>query len=173
MRRGFWKLRNLSHTRESLRDSSTKFTFLQVLNKFNPCKCLLPKDNVHALLGMASTIVKKTIQPDYTDNTTVEQVFCQAIIACILEQQNLDVLSFIVERWLSLFLDMPLTYWAGASVYTLASFLHKFVVLFKHIAVVRAGWERDKICRRADVFAILNHACDNIYRTLAPVKPAR
>lgn len=98
MRRGLWKVRHLWHTREGLNDPATAPTLLQILNKFNPCKCALSKDNIYAVLGMASAVVNKIIQPDYTENTTLEDVFRRATVACILEQQNLDVLS-LIRRW--------------------------------------------------------------------------
>lgn len=98
MRRGLWKVRHLWHTREGLNDSATAPNLFQILNKFSPCKCALPKDNIYAVLGMTSALVTKMIQPDYSENTTLEDVFRQATVACILEQQNLDVLSQI-RRW--------------------------------------------------------------------------
>lgn len=98
MRRGIWRLRHLWHTRERLNDPAADPTLLQILNKFNPCKCFLPKDSLYAVLGMASNVVRQLILPDYSEDTTLEDVFRQATIACILEQQNLDVLSH-VRRW--------------------------------------------------------------------------
>ncbi|KXJ87254.1 hypothetical protein Micbo1qcDRAFT_167611, partial [Microdochium bolleyi] len=75
--------------------SSTQLNLLQLLNKFNPCRCLLPKDYIYALLGMCSDPVRELIVPDYTAGTTDQAVFQAATAACILEQQNLNVLALL------------------------------------------------------------------------------
>ncbi|KAF6791061.1 Heterokaryon incompatibility protein 6, OR allele 6 [Colletotrichum sojae] len=98
MRRGLWKVRHLWHTRTILNSADERLKFLQVLNKFNRCLCFLPKDSVYATLAMSSSAVRRVIRPDYTDRTSLEEVFCQATAACIVEQGNLDVLS-LTRRW--------------------------------------------------------------------------
>lgn len=69
-----------------------------------------------------------------------------------------------VERWLSLFMNMPLVYWTGVSMDTFTQLTHSLVVLFRLTTLDEPGWNRDEVRKRADVFDILDRACDQIDR---------
>lgn len=90
-----WRLRHLWHTRQ-LRRAGRPLSLLQLLNKYNICRCLLPKDSVYALLGICSPTIRDMIRPDYDPRTSAaEDVFRRVTAACIVEQQNLHVLGLL------------------------------------------------------------------------------
>ncbi|KAJ1323203.1 HET domain-containing protein [Microdochium nivale] len=117
-----WRARHLWASRQTrgvkplpaMAPSLTQLSLLQLLNKFNPCRCLLPRDHVYALLGMCSDTVRELIIPDYTATATTDQaVFQAATAACILEQQNLNVLA-LLRRYAAGCPDEPAaSSWAG------------------------------------------------------------
>ncbi len=98
VRHDVWRARHLWHARETW-SAGSSLSFLQLLNKFNPCRCSEVKDYVFALHGLSrSDIVHESIDIDYGSATTYESVFRSATIACILEDRNLNVLS-LLRRW--------------------------------------------------------------------------
>ncbi|KAJ4404701.1 hypothetical protein N0V82_010444 [Gnomoniopsis sp. IMI 355080] len=78
--------------------------------------------------------------------------------------QELQSVLDSVERWLSLFLDMPLVYWTGVSMDTFTQLTHNLVVLFRLTILDEPGWDRDEVRKHADVFDILDRACDHVDR---------
>lgn len=78
--------------------------------------------------------------------------------------QDLQSVLYSVEHWLTLFLDMPLIYWTGISMDTFTQFTHSLVVLFRLTTLDEPGWDRAEVRKRADVFAMLDRACDLVDR---------
>ncbi|KAJ4387719.1 hypothetical protein N0V93_008318 [Gnomoniopsis smithogilvyi] len=78
--------------------------------------------------------------------------------------QELQSVLDSVERWLSLFLDMPLLHWTGVSMDIFTQFTHNLVVLFRLTTLDEPGWDIDQVRKRADVFSILDRACDLVDR---------
>ncbi|PSR84367.1 hypothetical protein BD289DRAFT_262295 [Coniella lustricola] len=78
--------------------------------------------------------------------------------------QDLESILTSVERWLSLFLDMPLAYWPGITMDTFSQFTHSLVVLFRLSThdEPSCGWDRNEVRQRADVFAILDLVCERM-----------
>lgn len=78
--------------------------------------------------------------------------------------QDLQSILDSVERWLALFLDMPLLYWTGVSVDTFAQFTHSLVVLLRLTTLEEPGWDREEVRGRVDVFDVLDRACEMVDR---------
>ncbi|KAH8882164.1 hypothetical protein GQ53DRAFT_462818 [Thozetella sp. PMI_491] len=76
--------------------------------------------------------------------------------------QDLESVLGSIEGWLHAFLDIPLAEWVGISVETFTQFLHCLVVLFKLTILEEPGWDLEDLRRRADLFKILDRACEAI-----------
>jgi hypothetical protein len=96
LRETVYRLRHIWHARDIVTGGS-HLTFSQLLNKYNPCRCSEPKDYVYSLLGLApsSSAIHQLIQPDYTSEMSIEDVFRDATAAAILEDQSLNVLCLV------------------------------------------------------------------------------
>ena len=76
--------------------------------------------------------------------------------------QNLEAILLAVERWVAVFSEMPAADWVGFTVDTFAQFTHCLVVLFKLTKLEDPGWDVGEVRRRADVFNIMDRACEMI-----------
>jgi hypothetical protein len=95
-----YRLRHIWHARQIIIEGE-RLSFSQLLNKYNPCRCSEPKDYVYSLLGLAApfTAIHQLIQPDYTTETSTEEVFRDATAATIIEDQNLNILCLVRRHW--------------------------------------------------------------------------
>ncbi|KAI8630245.1 hypothetical protein F5Y19DRAFT_429452 [Xylariaceae sp. FL1651] len=78
--------------------------------------------------------------------------------------QDLNSTLTLAERWIEIFFGMPTADWIGQTVDVFTQFLHCLVVLFKLITLNEPGWDVAEVRRRADIFKILDHACDTVDR---------
>ncbi|KAI1381383.1 hypothetical protein F4677DRAFT_402845 [Hypoxylon crocopeplum] len=76
--------------------------------------------------------------------------------------QNLDSVLSCVERWRAVFLEMPLHDWLAITTDTFSQFTQCLVILFKLATLEEPGWDLEEVKRRADVFEILDRACEII-----------
>ncbi|OTA65139.1 hypothetical protein K449DRAFT_392224 [Hypoxylon sp. EC38] len=88
----------------------------------------------------------------------------QAGLSDFQRLQDLESVLSIVERWLAAYSEMPLGDWVGISVDIFTQFMQYFVVLFKLSILDEPGWDLQEVRRRADIFEILDRACENIDR---------
>ncbi|KAI1738198.1 heterokaryon incompatibility protein-domain-containing protein [Xylaria scruposa] len=96
LREPVYRLRHIWHARE-IKTGGRHLTFSQLLNKYNPCRCSVTKDYTYSLLGLASSssAINQLIQPDYSSETSIEDVFRNTTAAAILEDQSLNVLCLV------------------------------------------------------------------------------
>lgn len=59
---------------------------------------------------------------------------------------------------------MPLDDWLGITVDLFSQFLHCLVVLFRLTTINEPGWDPEEVKKRADVFVVIDRACDVIDR---------
>ncbi|KAI1412437.1 hypothetical protein F5Y13DRAFT_163584 [Hypoxylon sp. FL1857] len=78
--------------------------------------------------------------------------------------QDLESALSTVERWLAAYWEMPLTDWVGMTVDIFTQFMQYFVVLFKLSILDEPGWDLQEVRRRANVFEIIDRACENVDR---------
>ncbi|OTA88096.1 hypothetical protein M434DRAFT_80645 [Hypoxylon sp. CO27-5] len=88
----------------------------------------------------------------------------QAGVSQFQRLQDLESVLSTVERWLAAYSEMPLGDWIGISVDIFTQFMQYFVVLFKLSILDEPGWDLQEVRRRADIFEILDRACENIDR---------
>ncbi|KAI0121427.1 hypothetical protein F4776DRAFT_630812 [Hypoxylon sp. NC0597] len=88
----------------------------------------------------------------------------QAGLSNFQRLRDLESVLNIVERWLAAYSEMPLSDWVGISVDIFTQFMQYFVVLFKLSILDEPGWDLQEVRRRANIFEILDRACDNIDR---------
>lgn len=78
--------------------------------------------------------------------------------------QDLEATLNVVERWLSVFYEMPLCDWVGFTADLFTQVTQYAVVLFKLTIVDEPGWDLQDVKRRADVFELLDRSCEDVGR---------
>ncbi|KAI1139781.1 hypothetical protein F5Y05DRAFT_411965 [Hypoxylon sp. FL0543] len=81
--------------------------------------------------------------------------------------QDLDLVLGTVERWLAVYSEMPLSDWVGMTADVFTQFMQYFVVLFKLSILDEPGWDLQEVRRRANVFEMLDRACESVDRVPA------
>lgn len=88
----------------------------------------------------------------------------QAGLSHFQRLQDLESVLSTVERWLTAYSEMPLSDWVGITADIFTQFMQYFVVLFKLSILDEPGWDLQEVRRRANIFEILDRACDNVDR---------
>ncbi|KAI1213591.1 uncharacterized protein F4807DRAFT_408342 [Annulohypoxylon truncatum] len=107
---------------------------------------------LHAELRIRESALGRPRSPDQTGLSQFQRV------------QDLESVLNTIERWFVAYSEMPLCNWIGFTADIFTQFMQFLVVNFKLSILNEPGWDVQEVRRRADVFKILERACQDVER---------
>ncbi|KAI1388440.1 uncharacterized protein F4822DRAFT_402841 [Hypoxylon trugodes] len=88
----------------------------------------------------------------------------QTGLSQIQRLQDLESLMNNIENWITVYSETPISQWVSFTSDITTQFMQYVVVLFKLNTLDEPGWDLQEVRRRADVFEILDHTCEQLNR---------